>query len=78
MGTHRSQENLALGEARQPPPKTLRALGTRPVGLRLSLPNGSDSAASSDKQWLIYVDISWSLFCLLHVHFDSKFIKLGT
>ena len=43
----KSQENLALGEARQPPPKTLRALGTRPVGLRLSLPNGSDSAASS-------------------------------
>lgn len=43
--SQKNEENLALGEARQPPPKTLRALGTRPVGLRLSLPNGSDSVA---------------------------------
>ena len=34
---------------RPPPPKTLRALGTRPVGLRLSLPNGSGSAAGLDE-----------------------------
>ena len=43
------QETLGLGESasRPPPPKTLRALGTRPVGLRLSLPNGSDTVANS-------------------------------
>jgi len=44
-GGQAHEEALPFGEsARQPPPKTLRALGTRPVGLRLSLPNGSGSA----------------------------------
>lgn len=43
-GGQAHEEPLPFGEsARQPPPKTLRALGTRPVGLRLSLPNGSGS-----------------------------------
>ncbi|CAE7598983.1 unnamed protein product [Symbiodinium natans] len=46
-GGQSHEEPLPFGEsARPPPPKTLRALGTRPVGLRLSLPNGSDSAAA--------------------------------
>ncbi|CAK9057863.1 unnamed protein product [Durusdinium trenchii] len=46
----KNEETLGLAEsARQPPPKTLRALGTRPVGLRLSLPNGSDSVAQESK-----------------------------
>jgi len=47
----KNEETLGLGEsARPPPPKTLRALGTRPVGLRLSLPNGSDTVAQAESK----------------------------
>lgn len=57
------QETLGLGEsARPPPPKTLRALGTRPVGLRLSLPNGSDTVANSVMQKKQLVFESWKIY----------------
>lgn len=48
----KNEETLGLGESasRPPPPKTLRALGTRPVGLRLSLPNGSDTVAQAESK----------------------------
>ncbi|CAE7511696.1 unnamed protein product [Symbiodinium pilosum] len=49
-GQAQHEEPLPFGESRPPPPKTLRALGTRPVGLRLSLPNGSGSDTLQARQ----------------------------
>ncbi len=75
------QETLGLGESasRPPPPKTLRALGTRPVGLRLSLPNGSDTVANSvmvqrflgkiwkdDGQWRFKTILHFAIFCTIY------------
>jgi len=48
----KNEDPLGLESARPPPPKTLRALGTRPVGLRLSLPNGSGSVGVSESKTL--------------------------
>ena len=53
------QENLALGEARQPPPKTLRALGTRPVGWKNPCGKSIFSRAWSSRTNVILKPQTW-------------------